>query len=351
VNASLLRPQPVTGHKATPVDRDTPPEEAVAMLWAGRYLIVTDHYRTGLGILKALEHHVGTLFSWGGSHAERQAASTRFDTAAVKLLAPIVAHEMAIADGYKLGFFQELYQGLTRFELPFVECQRLAGAHQRYIDGVHLAVLGHKLHPYFGTYAPSRVSHLELFGTWLSQYEGPRHRVLDVGTGCGVLAFMLAKAGFGDIVATDNNPNAIESINRDLMRRPSRPPITPILGDLLGPGDTAEDLVVFNPPWIQGKAVDLLDTALYFEPGLFQRFFDQALTRLSPNGQIVLLFSNIGTLLRPDLPHPIEVELSKGRLKLLSKLERRIKPKPDAAGKRRKTKERVQVWTLGRESV
>ena len=206
--------------------------------------------------------------------------------------------------------------------------------------------MGHKLHPFYGTYAPTRVSHLELFGTWLSQYEGPRVRALDVGTGSGVLALMLARAGFGDIVATDSNPNAIESVSRELRRMTVKPPIELIHGDLLGPGNSEEELVVFNPPWIQGSVTSQLDSALYFEPSLFERFFDQAVARLAKEGRIALVFSNVMSLLQPDVPHPIEAELARGRLQLVSKRGRKVKPTPDKSGRRRRTKERVEVWEL-----
>jgi methylase of polypeptide subunit release factors len=255
---------------------------------------------------------------------------------------------MTLRDARPIGFLPDLYPELQSFVLPFIQLQELHGAYGRYREGVHLAVLGHRVHPFYGTYVPTRVSHLELFGTWLSGYQGPRKRAVDVGTGCGVLALMLAKAGFERVLATDCNPNALESLARDMGRMSSPPKIDLWHGDLLGEDSSRRDLIVFNPPWIQGEIDDLLDRSLHFEEGLFERFFDQAIERLNPAGRIVLLFSNMLELLQPDVPHPILAELERGRLQLVQKLHRKVKPARDEKGRRRRTREKVEVWELGR---
>jgi len=169
-----------------------------------------------------------------------------------------------------------------------------------------------------------------------------------VGTGCGVLALMLCRAGFSTVLATDINPNAIESLSRDLGRMPTRPQITLRRGDLLDGISEAADLIVFNPPWIPGRIDSPIDQALFYEPGLLARFFAQARERLAPQGRIVVVFSSILQLVTPEAPHPIEAELERGALVLVQRLQRRIKPKPDRTGRRRRTRERVEVWELAR---
>ena len=104
---------------------------------------------------------------------------------------------------------------------------------------------------------------------------------------------------------------------------------------------SSTSLIVFNPPWIPGEANSSVTEALFFEGGLFERFFDQAHQILSTDSRIVLIFSTILTLLRPDIPHPIENELQKGRFALVQKLQRKVKPK-----KGQRTKEKVQIWEL-----
>jgi tRNA1(Val) A37 N6-methylase TrmN6 len=327
------------------VDRKRSPRLAAVGLRDGEELIVVDCYRTGAEILDQLQALLKSPGE-GASYESRQAYRRNYRAASLRLFVSIKNHQVALTDGHPIGFIKELYPDKKSFYLPFVQMQELYGAWKRYQEGTHLAVLGHRMHPFFGTYVPTRVSHLELFGTWVSQYKGPRKRAIDVGTGCGVLALMLCRAGFERVLATDNNPNAIESVERELGRLPARPPVDLLHGDLLGEGTKPVELVVFNPPWIPGEVEGLLDQALYFEDGLFERFFDQACKRLAPSGRIVLLFSNVIQLVRPDVPHPILTELETGRLRLVQKLQRKVKPAPDENGQRRRTRERVEVWEL-----
>ena len=342
----MRRPDPIQRYAAQPVDLTTTPGHAAASLLDGATLLVTDRYGTGVEILAALRSRMRPP-PQSAPYASRKAFLKAWREVSLRLITPIEGHRLAFSDADPIGFLEELYPELPSFVLPFVQVQELHGAWSRYVEGVRLAVLGHLLHPFYGTYAPTRTSHLELFATWLSQHEGPRGRAIDVGTGCGVLALMLCKAGFESVLATDINPNAIESVARELKRRPTPPPIELLHGDLLGDDPTPADLVVFNPPWIRGEVEGLVDGALYFEDGLFERFFQQAIERLTPAGRIVLVFSTVMSLVQPDVPHPILAELDKGRLRLVNKLQRKVKP-PAGDGPRRRTKERVEVWELAR---
>ena len=127
--------------------------------------------------------------------------------------------------------------------------------------GIYFPVLGHSLKPYFGVYAPTRMTHLELFATWLSAYKGSRISAFDVGTGCGILAFMLSRNGFRDIFAGDKNPNALISLRGECARHPQYN-IQGVHGDLFCGHTEPLDLVVFNPPWLFGACHNLYEEAL-----------------------------------------------------------------------------------------
>jgi SAM-dependent methyltransferase len=344
---TLNRPEPILSHSAQPVDQDHSPDQAAQRLRDGEVLIVTDHFSTGAEILSRLHTLLGPLPEQA-RYMEKKEFKRTFRQAALRLIAPIEDHRLALVDARPIGFLAQLYPEHPGFFLPFLVIQELHGAWLWFEEGTHLAVLGHRIHPYFGTYVPNRTTHLELFGTWLSQYTGPRTQAVDVGTGSGVLALMLAWGGFERVLATDNNPNAIESVERQLARSKPRPPVELDLCDLLGSDPTPNDLIVFNPPWMQGEVDDLLDQALYFEPGLFERFFDQALEKLAPDGRVVLVFSNVIQLVQPNVPHPILSELDRARFRLVSKLQRKVKGSPKPGGGRRRTREKVEVWELAR---
>jgi SAM-dependent methyltransferase len=316
-------------------------------LYNGELLMVWDNYGRGADVLDALHDYMQPP-PFGADHELKSRYELAYRKAAKNLLVGIRGHKVMLNDGAPIGFLEQLYPDLPQFVLPFVEMQELFGAWRRFVDGVPMPVLGHKLHPYFGTYAPTRTSHLQLFATWLSQYKGSKARAIDVGCGSGVLSLMLAKAGVEQVLAIDDNPNAVHSVALEIERHPPRGLVIPAHGDLLEPNQTKADLIVFNPPWTQQIPSSLVDRALYFPKGLFERFFDQAEQHLAPGGRVVLLFSNLITLVQPEVPHPIESELRKGRFSLVQTMNRKVKSTKSKSGKARGTKEKVQVWELER---
>lgn len=337
LDPTLHRPQPLD-LQATPCSRDTLPGELAQRLLDGESLVLADRYATGRAVLRALGRKLPAP-PVQAPYAERQEHRRLKLHAARRLHAPIQDGAVALAESPVCGFLQELYPELSAFRLSFVDVEDLVRAWRFYEEGVHFAVLGRRLHPFYGAYAPTRTEHLELFGTWLSAYEGPRSRAVDVGTGSGVLARMLARSGFEKVLATDLNPNAVESVRRDVVRFPG--PVEVRQADLLTDVAEPQDLIVFNPPWMLGSAKRPLDQAMFFEPELFERFFDQALTRLSPEGRVVLVFSNIMRLVQKDAEHPIDAELARGRYRLVQRMQRKMRPEPG-----RKTREKVEIWEL-----
>ena len=343
MSTPLHRPAPLTARAGAPIDRRTHYRAAARRLLAGETLWVRDRYRTGVGVLQALVRELRPPPDTA-DHAAKQRYRDAYRDHAWRLLVPVEGGRVALPGAPENGFLGELYPDLDTFWLPLAEVRDLGHAWHRYSQGVHLPVLGHRLHPFYGTYLPKRTVHLELFATWLSGWKGEKGRAFDVGTGSGVLALMLAKAGFGEVVATDLNPNACESVTRELARRPEPPPITVREGDLLDGVDGDADLIVFNPPWTRGPVDTLLERALSYDEALFRRFFDQAHARLRPGGRVVLLFSNVLRLVQPDEPHPFDTELARGRFELVKTQTRRVRP---SKGERR-TKEKVEVWELAR---
>ena len=337
--AELLRPEPLVAPATTRTDRHRDPEAAVDLLLSGETLLVFGNYRIGKTILDRL--HARLAAPPGAPFAVRKQAEKTFQETAQRLLVQIANHRVNHSDAPQPGFLRMLYPDHRRFCLPLITVHDLDEAWKRFSTGVHFAALGHRLHPFYGTYLPTRSDHIALFGTWLSGYAGAKARCIDVGTGSGILALMLARSGAGHVLATDINPNAIESVRRELARIRPEPAITPRHTALLGEDTDPADLIVFNPPWIQGETRSLLDQALYFSGDLFERFFAQAAARLAPDGRVVVVFSNVVTLLTPDVLHPVEAELARDRFVLDQKLHRRAK----RTGKRR-TRERVEVWVL-----
>lgn len=337
--AALHRPEPVLRHRAQPVDRNVPKAQAAAWLREGRSLIVTDRFGTGLDILAELRVQLEDPGE-AADYVKKRTFREAFQSASQHLLAPVIGRKVALPDAPRAGFLSELYPDHADFALPVEDAKVLSSAWDWYEQGVHFPVLGYRVHPFYGTYIPARMEHLELFGTWLANYKGARDRAIDVGTGSGVLALQMAKAGFQQVIATDINPNAIESVARQMRRLPVAPPIELEHADQFGADRGPIDLIVSNPPWMKGDVGRTLDLAMYFQDGFFERFYEKALQRLAPGGRLVFVFSNIIELSQPDVPHPIQTELDRGRFRLMEKLTRKVKPL------RRRTREKVEVWEL-----
>lgn len=97
-----------------------------------------------------------------------------------------------------------------------------------------------------GVYPPSDDSLL------LAESVQPRGRVLEIGTGSGVVAIHLAKQGH-KVVATDINPEAIANARENSRLNGVEDRVEVVRTDLMdgikGPFDT----VVFNPPYLPSR--------------------------------------------------------------------------------------------------
>ncbi|WAC03115.1 50S ribosomal protein L11 methyltransferase [Lacinutrix neustonica] len=167
--------------------------------------------------------------------------------------------------------------------MPFPQIQGLNSAWQWYKNGITIPMLRNKLHPYYGTYFPTRFDHLELFDRWLKYYEGAKKTAIDVGIGSGVLSLQMIKHGFQKVFGTDINPNAIIGLTEYMGETKLSRKIDLDLGYLFGKFEKQTELIVFNPPWLrESHNVDNLEEAIYYNENLFPDFFEGAKQRLLP---------------------------------------------------------------------
>lgn len=78
--------------------------------------------------------------------------------------------------------------------------------------------------------------------------------VLDIGTGCGILAVTASKKA-SKVVATDVNPHAVECAKQNAKANRVASKIEVRLGDLFAPVSKAEkfDVILFNAPYLPSK--------------------------------------------------------------------------------------------------
>lgn len=325
------------------------PEEAIEALLDNQYVLIHDFYSTGLLLLNGLKQYVKSREadpSFQGQLDFRK----MYRELSQKVLLRISHHRLIARKSPEIGWLKILYPKDAEFILPFPQVQGLNSSWQWYEKGIKIPGLRDKIYPYYGTYFPTRFEHIILFESWLKTYQGEKASAIDVGIGSGILSEMLLKYNFETVCGTDNNPNAIIGQLEKQNRHQRKKNVELFYGDLFADCSESADLIVFNPPWLPAiQNVEGLDAAIYYHEDLFPRFFEEAQKYLKPDGQLVLLFSNLAQITNVTIKHPIEHELTSGNR--FRKLLLQQKDVQQASTKTRRNQswrdlEKVELWVL-----
>ena len=344
------RPEPIVSDiEVVPYKRRMESQMAVDAIIDGYYILIVDYYSSGLAILSELKKSLKSKYSDQSFQGQRDFRSA-FRHLSNKVLLKIVNNKLVVRKSPVIGWFKILYPELKEYLLPFPQVQGLNSSWQWYEKGISIPGLNRKIHPWFGTYFPTRFEHLKLFDKWLKKYSGEKKSAIDIGIGSGILSFQMLKYGFEKIIGTDSNPNVIIGLNEDLNKNKLNSKIELIYGDLFANCNLKTELIVFNPPWLPASHnLEGIDKAIYYDSNLFPRFFAEAKKHLKENGRVVLLFSNLAQITNVTDSHPIEEELSNGGR---FQKELFIQNKVQSASKNTKrnqnwrTSEMVELWVL-----
>lgn len=117
--------------------------------------------------------------------------------------------------------------------------------------------------------------------------------VLDLGTGCGILAIFAATRGY-KVTAIDIEPAAVSCARANAILNRVEDRVTVLQGDLFAPieGQTF-DLVVFNLPFFRGDARTPLERA-WMSPDVIDRCAAGLSTALKPDGTAYFVLSGHG---------------------------------------------------------
>jgi SAM-dependent methyltransferase len=177
--------------------------------------------------------------------------------------------------------------------LPLRELLGMVGAHEWRRKGVAVPALGARVHPHYGVYAPVRGEYVELVAEAVRAWPVEGRRALDAGTGTGVLAFVLARAG-AHVVATDIESSAVACARENALRLGLADRVEILEADLFPAGAAPFDLVVSNPPWLPDVARSPLERAVYDPEGRFlERLLTTAPERLAPGGEVWIVISDL----------------------------------------------------------
>ena len=324
-------------------------ESIVNQMIDGKYILVEEFYSNGLQVLNELRKNLLLKHQDKTFQGQRDFRNA-FRKASHRLLLKVKDNKLLVKKAPDFGWLEILYPDVSDFYVAFPDVQGMNSSWQWYKKGLEVKTLDVTLHPYYGTYFPTRFDHLKLFDKYLKKYEGAKENAIEIGVGSGILSFQLIQNGFKNIFATDTNKNAIIGVAEEMKRLGFENNITLNHGDLFDNCDVKADMIVFNPPWLPAKhnLEEGIDKAMYYEEELFPRFFEQAIEHLAPEGKIVLIFSNLAEVVDGETMHPIIEELQKNK-----RFRKELHLRRDVRASSRRTKrrdsrdtEKVELWVL-----
>jgi 2-polyprenyl-3-methyl-5-hydroxy-6-metoxy-1,4-benzoquinol methylase len=266
------------------------------------------------------------------------------------LMIRITHQKPTIEKAPAIPWINDFYSGQDDFLLRFVDFLGMNGAWQWYANGIKFPVLDEKLHPFYGTYFPTRYGHLILFKKWL-QTKHAFSKALDMGTGCGLLSLMMLKQGIPFVHATDINPNAVYSAQNEMTRRNLQAKTIVEQAAWTGSYQSqGKDLIVFNPPWIPQSPESMLDAATYYNSGFFETLFELLYEKMTGETTLVLLFSTFAQAANISSSHPIAMEIQvNNRFLLVEKINESVNEKPSKTKtwlSVTRQKEMLELWVL-----
>jgi SAM-dependent methyltransferase len=276
--------------------------EGTALLWRGdfqnaRQLLQAmarriDHKPARTSRAKAVKAAKAPPTPLASFHLHRLAQSQRARTLGMLLIPFDLDYAIPLRRAPDVR--QACNEAYGRFEAPFVASLRellgVIGAHEWRRNGVPIAALEAKIHPWYGVFSPIRGEYVQLVMD-APLPAGADREAFDIGTGTGVLAAVLARRGVQHVVATDMDPRALGCARDNLHRLDLAQHVDVIEADLFPEGRAA--LVVCNPPWLPGKPSSAIEAAVYDpDSRMLKAFLAGLAAHLLPGGEGWLILSD-----------------------------------------------------------
>lgn len=183
------------------------------------------------------------------------------------------------------------------------------------------AAPNNRIYPHYGVFSPVRGEYVDLVATAPLPKQRPAKFVaFDIGTGTGVLAAVLALRDVDQVVATDQDPRALECAKENIYKLRLPNPVKVMQADLFPEG--LASVIVCNPPWLPARPSSPLEGAVYDEGSRMLLGFLKGLSaHLAPGGEGWLILSDfaehLGLRTRAELLAAIEA----GGLKVLGRMD------------------------------
>lgn len=279
-------------------------DEALKRVRRGEYLLYTGDFQNAKQLLSALGRRLPKIKPSGEEAGEAFRAERRQRLIEHQSLSRLL---VALDADFKLPLprapdVREACRGVwgppapdaPRTIVPLKQLIGMMGAAEWRRKGLEVPGLEGRLHPHYGVYLPTRVDYVDLLLTVTREFKGKT--VFDIGTGTGILSFLLLQRGAKSAVATDVDPRAIAcaSENAKLLGLSDRFEVQQT--DLFPAGRA--DLIISNPPWIPEPPKNRVDRAVFDPDSAFLTGFLNGLTaHLNPGGFGLLILSDLAVLL------------------------------------------------------
>lgn len=214
------------------------------------------------------------------------------------------------------SFLQHRWATLSRYWSGLVPVQDLAGWISKFTSrvnthGLHLTVPPSVFHPVF--YFTSLI-----FLRYLDRIVFDGKRVLEIGTGSGILALEAARKG-ARVVAVDINPIAVSCAQENVVRNGFSDRVRVIESDLFASVNPDErfDFILWNPPFYPGDPTNNAGEAWYAgrDYEAIRRFAAGAPPLLTEGGSVFFLVSSVMELekimpmFEPGFAAPLVVDI------------------------------------------
>lgn len=327
--------------------------QGTAILWRG-------DYQNARNLLQALARRVDRAPREGSQkrpatpaeafHQHRQAQGRR---AAIlgRLLVPLTAdYRVPLRRGQEVAAacLEALGPGGEASLISLRGLLALVSAHEWRKKGIPVPAVEGRIYPHFGVFSPVRGEYVGLVAT--APLPADCALAFDIGTGSGILAAVLARRGIRRVVATDQDPRALQCATENARNLGLTATVEVVAADLFPAGRAP--LVVCNPPWLPVQPSSPVEYAVYDpDSRMLRGFLGGLAAHLAPGGEGWLIISDLaehlGLRSRDDLLDWIVA----GGLVVLGRIDTRPQhPKARAASDplhAARAAEVTSLWRLG----
>jgi len=232
------------------------------------------------------------------------------------------------------------------------ELLAVVSAHEWRKKGIPVPAVEGRIYPHFGVFSPVRGEYVDLVAK--APLPAGCELAFDIGTGSGILAAVLARRGIKRVVATDQDPRALQCATENARNLGLTATVEVIEADLFPDGRAP--LVVCNPPWVPAQPSSPVEYAVYDpDSRMLRGFLGGLAAHLDTGGEGWLIISDLAEHLGLRSRDELLGWIAAGGLKVLGRIDTRPKhPKARDASDplhAARAAEVTSLWRLGRASA